>query len=84
MTKDDLLASLVNEYAGRLRQSGDITISDFRKALQQKTGVLLGDKKIHRILDLEVEAGRMVSLVVLDGHRNQDVRIWRISPQRKK
>lgn len=77
MTKEELLEELVSEYQDKIRQPEDVTISDFRRVFLKKHGVRLGDKKIIGILSAEVEAGRMISLVVLDSGRNQDVRVWR-------
>ena len=74
-TKSDILATLMSEYKEKLRQDGDISLSDFRDEFKRTMGVPLGEKRARKMLAVEVDAGRMVSLIVLDNGR--DVQIWR-------
>lgn len=75
--RDEILAALEKQYTHRGVQPGDITVKMFMEWMKAK-GVTISEDKARRVINSEVEAGR---LVPVEGGRwspnGKPVRAWR-------
>jgi hypothetical protein len=81
MRKSELLALLTEEYKKTVRLPDDISLKDYRDAIERETGIKMSDKRASRTLNGLKE---FTSLLVVD--RGKTIRVWRkiAKPKRTK
>lgn len=74
MTKAELLKLLAEEYKKTVRLPDDISLKDYRDAIERETGVKMSEKRATKMLN---ELRGFTSLLVVD--RGKVIRVWRRS-----
>ena len=72
MNKAQLLALLADEYKKTVRLPDDISLKDYRNAIERETGVKMSDKRATRMLN---ELKGFTSFLIVD--RGKTIRVWR-------
>jgi hypothetical protein len=72
MKKSELLALLADDYQKTVRLPDDVSLKDFKEAIERKTGLRISDKRATKSLN---DRDDLVSLIVVE--RGKVVRVWR-------
>ena len=72
MSKSELLRSLVEEYSKSIRLADDISLRDYKDAVERETGKRISDKKAMRLLN-----GRPDLEALLVSGPGGEIWIWR-------
>lgn len=78
MNKTDLLDILVSEYKQTIRLPNDISLNDYREAIEHETGVRMSYTRAVKALN---SIKGLTSLLVVD--KGKVTRVWRALPERE-